>query len=334
MSDLPSRILEVSRDPLFKAVFPEKTTWVQTGRPLEPYGRHADHAAFDRVGLTKALTGLIGRSFDFAVFPAVRARVPGDAHNRLKATSRRVLLRMSSNRLLTGAVGSILGLGSVRYMIRDVGDFPDLDEVGTAWLPDALLYSKREVLEPDLADSPLAAPIVYTPMPFEFEPYEGFRGIEKTTDVFYAARPFGELRRQAEAVLADLASDGLSVDKPEGRIEFSEYLERMASARLVVSPRGQGEHCYRHYEALLVGSVPVINRPLLPVHYELRHGETCLFYDPTPQGLARQIREALSDEERLQQISDRGDQLVRARHGKPAICRLLLERAGYGPEPK
>ena len=333
MNELPSRILEVSRDPLFKAVFPERTTWVQTGRPLEPYGRHAGHAEFERVGLARAVGGLIGRSFDFAIFPAIRARVPGDAHNKAKATSRRMLLRMSSSEMLTGAVGRILGVGSVRYIIRDVGDFPDLDEVGTAWLPDALVYSKREVLESDLAQSPLSAPIVYTPMPFEFGPYEGLMDTEKTADVFYAARPVGELRRQAEGVLDELARAGVVVDRPEGRLDFIDYLGRMASARLVVSPRGQGEHCYRHYEALLVGSVPVINRPLQPVHYELRHGETCLFYEPTAEGLAGQIVEALSDPDRLRDIAHRGEQFVRSTHAKSTICHRLLADAGFTTNP-
>lgn len=329
MTELPGRILEISRDPLFKAVYPDRTTWVQTGRPLEPYGRHAGHGRFGRVRLPRALAGLVGRSYDFGVFPAVRASVPGDAHNRAKARVRRLLLGMSSSRALTRSVGAVVGLGSMPYIIRDVGDFPDLDEVGTAWLPDAALYSKREVLEDDLIDSPVGPPVVYTPMPFEFEPYEGHGQTEKTADVFYAARSFGELRRHAHEVLTELATRGISVDRPEGRLDFDAYLGRMAAARLVVSPRGQGEHCYRHYEALLVGSVPVINRPLLPVHYELCHGETCLFYDPTPAGLANQIEEALEDTDRLSQIAATGAQLVRSSHDKAAICEMLLARAGY-----
>lgn len=328
MAEAPERILEISRDPLFKAVYPERTTWLRTGRPLEPYGRHAGHASYSQVGLPTVLAGLIRRTYDFAVFPAVRVSVPGDAHNRGKARVRRLLLGLSRSRLVTRATAAVFGLGSMRHIIRDVGDFPDLDEVGTAWLSDAVLYSKREVLESDLEDSPLGIPVVYTPMPFELEPYEGLDRVEKTTDVFYAARPVGDLRQQAHDVLDELERDGVLVDRPEKRLDFTEYLLRMAKARLVLSPRGQGEHCYRHYESLLAGSVPVINRPLRPVHYDLRHGESCLFYEPTPDGLASMLRQGLEDPG-LRNIAESGAAIVRSRHDKAAICAMLLGEAGF-----
>ncbi len=330
--EVPGRILEMSRDPLFKSVFPERTWWVQTGRPLEPFGRHAGHAGIDRVGVGRALAALAARRFDFVVFPAVRLSVPGDAHNRFKARVRRLLVAMARFGPTPSLVEAILGLGSTTYIIRDVGDFPDLDEAGTALLPRAALYSKREVLEGDLANAAGGRRVVYTPMPFEMGLYDAVVKSEKLTDVFYAARPNSDLRREAHEVLSSLSAEGVVVDVPEERLDLGHYLQRMAQARLVISPRGQGEHCYRHYEALLVGSVPVINRPLRPIHYSLRHGETCLFYPPEPGGLRQQILDGLSDETRLAAIAGRGAELVRATHDKAAICRMLLFEAGLSSQ--
>ncbi len=167
-------------------------------------------------------------------------------------------------------------------------------------------------------------------MPLDVDVYDRVERLQKVTDVFYAANLNNELRRDAKEVLDGLGRDGVRVDMPDERLPFDTYLKRMAQAHLVVSPRGNGEHCYRHYEALLVGSVPLINRPLRPIHYELEHAKSCLFYEPTPQGLRHEVLAALSDTDALAEIADRGESLVRTTHSKPAICQALLARAGFG----
>jgi hypothetical protein len=327
---LPESILEISRDPLFKAVYPDRTSWVQTGRPLEPYGRHAGHSDVDRVGLAGALAGLVRRRYDFVVFPALRPWGPGDAQQPMRARLRRLLVRLTQYKATARLTEAAFGLNGLTYMIRDVSDIPDIDDPGLSILPKAAIYSKREVLEIDLTPAPGRPPVVYTPMPFELELYDGYSGVEKSVDVFYAARPNSELRAQAMEVVNRLGRQGLMVDIPDGRVDFEDYLTRLARARLVVSPRGNGEHCWRHYEALLVGAVPVINEPLRPVHYELRHNDTAIFYEPSPEMLHARIADALEDHGRLEEIARRGRELVRSTHGKPEVCRLLLDHAGFG----
>lgn len=327
---VPERILEISRDPLFKAVYPDRTSWVQTGRPLEPYGRHAGHPDVDRVRLAGALAGLVRRQYDFVVFPALRPWGPGDAKQPMRARLRRVLVRLTQYQATARMAEAAFGLDGLTYIIRDVSDIPDIDDPGLSMLPKAAVYSKREVLETDLAPGQGRPLVVYTPMPFELRLYDGYAGTDKTVDVFYAARPNSELRAQALDVVRHLGRKGLRVDVPEGRVGFEDYLRRLARARLVVSPRGNGEHCWRHYEALLVGAVPVINEPLRPVHYELRHNDTAIFYEPSAEMLHARIVDALEDEGRLEAIARRGRELVRSTHGKPEVCRLLLDHAGFG----
>ena len=41
---------------------------------------------------------------------------------------------------------------------------------------------------------------------------------------------------------------------------FLDYLEEMASSKFTPSPRGWGPDCYRTWEALLVGSIPIVKR--------------------------------------------------------------------------
>ncbi len=43
-------------------------------------------------------------------------------------------------------------------------------------------------------------------------------------------------------------------------IPFNTYLKEMATCKFVLSPRGSGPDCFRTWEALLVGSIPIVRR--------------------------------------------------------------------------
>ena len=47
-----------------------------------------------------------------------------------------------------------------------------------------------------------------------------------------------------------------------------DYLKEMAQCKFTFSPRGFGIDCYRTWEALLVGSIPVIKSSHLDFMYE------------------------------------------------------------------
>lgn len=44
------------------------------------------------------------------------------------------------------------------------------------------------------------------------------------------------------------------------RLPFNEYLQEMAQYKFALSPRGWGPDCYRTWEALLVGTIPIVRR--------------------------------------------------------------------------
>ena len=51
-------------------------------------------------------------------------------------------------------------------------------------------------------------------------------------------------------------------------IAYSSYLEEMAECYFALSPEGTGPDCYRTYEALLVGSIPIVKRSQFDVLFE------------------------------------------------------------------
>jgi hypothetical protein len=131
---------------------------------------------------------------------------------------------------------------------------------------------------------------------------------KKTTDIFFA----GDIdcnsttRKTGIVELRELEKEGYIVDIPEGRLTQPEYLRRMAAAWLAWSPGGLGWDCYRHYEAPLAGSVPLMNYPSILRHRPLRDGEHCLLYRAEPGGLVEAVRSALADRPRLCQMARAG----------------------------
>lgn len=74
-------------------------------------------------------------------------------------------------------------------------------------------------------------------------------------------RPTGMNRHRA---LQNLAANGIG----NGSIPPNAYFDTLPSYKFVISPEGNGVDCHRHYEALLAGCIPVIERnPLTEAKY-------------------------------------------------------------------
>lgn len=151
--------------------------------------------------------------------------------------------------------------------------------------------------------------------------------VAKTADVFFAGRVKGSssLRERGFAELEALRDAGVTVDIPDTPLPPDEFYRRCSAAWLVWSPEGFGWDCYRHYEAPVCGSVPLMNHPSIERYAPLRHGEHALYYDPEPGGLTRAIQAALADKARLTRIAAAGRAHVLAHHTADAIARYVVE---------
>lgn len=160
--------------------------------------------------------------------------------------------------------------------------------------------------------------------------------LAKTTDVFFAGSVDGSstVRQRGLAELIALRDRGVRVDLPEGRLSPEEFYRRSAQAWIVWSPEGLGWDCFRHYEALACGSVPVINQPPIERHRPLLNGIHALFYDPEPGALTAMITSALADKDRLRTIADAGKAHVLTHHTIAAIAKYVVETTlGEPQEP-
>jgi hypothetical protein len=153
--------------------------------------------------------------------------------------------------------------------------------------------------------------------------------VEKTADVFFAGnvRDSSSMRQAGLEELVGLRAQGVRIDVADTILPRAEFYRRCAGAWLTWSPEGYGWDCFRHYEALACGSVPIINYPTIERHRPLVAGEHVFFYGVEAGGLSDTIRSALRDKTRLARMAENGRAHVLAHHDPAALARHIVETA-------
>ncbi len=151
---------------------------------------------------------------------------------------------------------------------------------------------------------------------------------KKNVDVFFAGTTsnISTVRERGIQQILALREQGITVDIPEQPLPREEFLRRCAAAYLVWSPAGFGWECFRHYEAALVGSVPVMSTPTIERHLPLEEGVHALYYPVEGEGLTRTITSALRDKRRLEAMGQAARAHVERHHTHGALCRHIVSR--------
>ncbi len=151
---------------------------------------------------------------------------------------------------------------------------------------------------------------------------------EKTSDVFFAGSIAGNssVRAAVPALIEKLKAAGFTVDVPDRHLPVEEFMKRCAQAWITLSPSGLGWDCYRHMEAALAGSVPLVSAPTIDRYRPLTIGEQCLCYHPDEDRIVAIVGAALADKERLGAMALSARQHVMEHLTEPAICLDLLAR--------
>ncbi len=316
-------ILEFGPYCLFARTHPYETTRFSS---LEPGGdfRGLVEAELDLRRLADLRRLLAGRRWDLIA-----------CHAPLRPLSRWSLRALAYRRLLRSAGSPLIGL--------DFNDGKALTPTALALLARATLYFKRELpldqaaLLPEGTPEQRAALASHRhklrPLSLGLAPWRiaDLPGVPtaKSADLFFAGtvRRDDPLRRDGIAQLRRLADEGLAVDLAEQRLDRAPYLARMAAAWMTWSPAGRGWQCFRHFEALAAGSVPLVNRPDIAMAAPLQPGEHCLVYEPGGEGLSQAVRAALADKPRLARIAAAGRDLVLRHHLHRPVADGILAAA-------
>ena len=148
----------------------------------------------------------------------------------------------------------------------------------------------------------------------------------KRYDVFFSGTDTSPLREQARRVLRKLKAEGTCrVYLPENPLSREEFYQACAESYLVLSPSGLGWDCYRHYEAALCSSVPVMNYPTIRRYHPFIDGEHGFYYDLEENGLERCLRQALTDRPRLIKMGQTAREHVLTHHLYSKLLRMMLK---------
>lgn len=343
------RILELADRPTFKRLLPAQTTYYFTGRG-EPQKRSArvlfvgeeivaGHA--DQLELLQLSRALSKREFGLLAVTALQK--PNWSRQRTSVVNIAHLVgtMMRQPRLRAIYLARFAKRAGIPIVVIDRRDEPTITDDNLSLLQRCTLFFKRELpqnhwnallhatardtdihhleKQPHYRDAvarlrPLPLPVCIRDDAFS-EPRE-----EKTTDVFFSGNVASATHRaHGLRTLEQLAAHGYRIDVTTERLPQDEYLERCARAWLVWSPEGQGWQCWRHFEAVLVGSVPVINYPSISCYEPFVDREHCFYYAPDRDSLERTIISALADKDRLRQMTAAAQQHLRRSYSPDAM---------------
>ena len=342
---LGMRFVEIGR-PWLKRILPKQTTCFASELPRRRPGTPAPAEALYGEPLRRLRSALADPAIAVIVcHPSMFA--PWDARWLLRALFNRRLLRtglpisttLGPQMLRTGTAAPIA--------VVDLEDLPVIKRCNLFLLDCATLYFKRElpidhwkvflrtdhhgVPTPRYRLRPRNRSRIEKLAPLSLGLKIGSEGhfpprTGKSIDIFYAGRVEGSstVRQAGLGELASLAAHGVSIDVAQGPLLPEEFYKRAAAARLVWSPEGLGWDCFRHYEAAMCGSVPLINNPAIERYRPLLGGEHAIYYDIEPGGLTRAVIGALADRRRLEEIGQAAKAHVEAYHAPLALARHVL----------
>jgi hypothetical protein len=214
--------------------------------------------------------------------------------------------------------GSPLSIKQLNTMIPvsaiDIGDWICLTKASQNILKDISFYFKRELpynryqLYIPERPEPWAywkynmihqvKKVYNVPLGVEDNKYYDLRKLRckhKTIDVFYCCNNSSTLRIKVEEFLKKMSCDkkwNIVIDKS---LPFEEYCQKMARSKITVSVSGGGWDCYRHYESVALGSLPIMDRPEVDMIWWQPFADN-IFFEKTLVNLGEKIEKLLTDD--------------------------------------
>jgi hypothetical protein len=343
MDDL--RILEIGQFCLFKRIYPDQTTLVFTGEDLGATDG-LDCKIFGPRLLPWLLRSLARSEWDIIVCH-VPPRPLWDRKHGLAHALREFIRRVRQVRSL--GTYALEATRSPPLVLLDFNDEPGIPGHVLGLLDRCHLYFKRELptdpakafldsawelrTHPQVMSSDFVRRSLGKLRPISIAiPEETVRLAlqtrpEKEIDVFFAGSVNSTLRATGLEVLKTLRGEGYRIEISEERLPRQEYLERCARSWLTLSPEGYGWECFRHYEASLCLSVPVLSPPGIFRHQPLLPNIHAIYYPAEANGLRDAIVAALGDRSSLESMASAARAHVLRHHTHARVTEHILQTA-------
>ncbi len=130
-------------------------------------------------------------------------------------------------------------------------------------------------------------------------------------DVFWAGRVSNTMRAKAEKLLNEFAArTSWNIVIPDERLSFQKYCQTLARSKITVSIEGGGWDCDRHYEAVALGSLPLINKPTVDAVWWHKMPDE-IYFENNFSNFESRIEQLLGMETLRQQCLHDLEQLIR-----------------------
>lgn len=254
---------------------------------LGGYGREMGRSHLERNGekfvrLLAIALRVFFRRYDKVILPSLYLTYLAKfGRSPLKKLCASILLSGSNSKVAVkfGSLARLLVLGRDRVAF--------IDRIECVYLCRHLFqYFERPVVFKTNAhrEYPKNERVKVVPVPFwintayysraEGKPFPG-----RDREVFFAGALCSNQRRLAPLIEEIALRQGVDFHWPRERLAFDQFLDCLGDSKIALSPEGSIWNCWRHYEALLLGAIPLINRPDPRIYHQLKEGESCFFYD-------------------------------------------------------
>ena len=281
--------------------------------------RSANNIAFWTV-LWRTLSGY----YDWLLLPAIDLNWQWDKESG-KKTKRKIIRFLLTSKLLRSLV-RLIWPSKTRVAILDRYDTSELFlEVPRFFR--AILYFKGHYVPNETPPEP---GMKYERLPWWVFP-ENYKSsmpiVKRGYDLFFAMTMSSEIREEALEMARDFSRQGLKVFMPPLPISFEQYIAALENSRFVLAPEGTGYCCFRHYEAMLSGAIPIVNENTRGYDLDLIDGENCVFYQRgNSADLLKRLQKLLADPVALEAFSQRARALALANNTRNAVGRYVLSK--------
>ena len=122
------------------------------------------------------------------------------------------------------------------------------------------------------------------------------RTFPQDIDVLFIGAATNTLRMRGQRLLQEIAANSSWNIVIKESLPFDEYCRMIARSKITISIAGGGWDCFRHYEAVALGSVPLINKPTVDAVWWHSMPEA-IFFENTFSNFVARIEQLLNDDQ-------------------------------------
>jgi hypothetical protein len=316
-------VLMIGQDNFFSNLDNVFVDYISTGRSITPFSTESKTSSL--VEILRVLTKAILGKYNVVVLPAWHPNWTADLS--LKKKFVRMFLTFMGQVYLGGiALKLAKFFGQTKIVMIDRYDTKEIAKESLQYLSNVDIYLKSNLLKRYAGRQDSGVFFSRLPYWINCDVYPSDIAIkDKEYDVCFAGALNSNARQFAVDTLKRLADYDLNIYIPSENLDKKSYCQMLQKSWLALSPEGIGFHCFRHYEAMAMGAVPLINFPetdLITCHED---AVDVLFFNLKFEDFKEKIMNSLRDKEMLMKIILNNLANLEAKYSPRAVGKEILD---------